>query len=76
MVGFDLDVSRSHKGHRNSGDDKPEGKGEECLFIREHVEERGEPRVELVKCFDGSFLFPERYQIVKKKCISFPKRNA
>ena len=61
-MGFDFNVSRRDKGHGNGGDDKPKGKCEEGLLIGEHVQERGEPRVKLVKCFDRSFLFPEILQ--------------
>ena len=57
-MGLDLDVSRGDEGDRDCGDDEPEGEGEEGLLVREHVEEGGEPGVELVKRLDCPFLLP------------------
>ena len=57
-MGLDLDVSRGDEGDRDCGDDEPEGEGEEGLLVREHVEEGGEPGVELVEGPDGGLLAP------------------
>ena len=59
-MGLDLNVSGGDESRRDGGDDKPEGEGEEGLLVREHVQKRGEPGIELVKRFYRPFLFPER----------------
>ena len=49
MMRFDLDEPRGYEGCDDGADDEPEGEVEEGFLVREHVEEGGEPRVELVE---------------------------
>ena len=59
MVRLDLDPARGNDGHGDGGDHEPEGEVEEGLLVGEHVQEGGEPGVELVKSLDCALLLPE-----------------
>ena len=56
LMRFDFDESGRYEGSNDGEDDEPEGKVEEGVFVREHVEEGGEPGVELVEGPDGGLL--------------------
>ena len=61
MVRLDLDPARGDDCHGDGGDHEPEGEVEEGLLVGEHVQEGGEPGVELVKSLDRALLLPETW---------------
>ena len=63
MVRFDLDPARGDDCHGDGGDHEPEGEVEEGLLVGEHVQEGGEPGVELVKRLDRALLLPEHIEM-------------
>ena len=64
MVRLDLDPARGDDCHGDGGDHEPEGEVEEGLLVGEHVQEGGEPGVELVKRLDRALLLPEHIEIM------------
>ena len=56
LMRLDLDESGSYEGHTDCEDDEPEGKINKCFLVGEHIEEGGEPGVELVKGPNCGFL--------------------